>query len=653
MFNSQGVNLGTAHGKVIITTNASDAMGQAENQIRSGVRNITASLQGIGQGMQQIGGDILKLTSPFLAFTGTGIKAASDFDASLTEIAARTGLTGDSLETVRQQALQLGADTVFSSQQAADAYLQLLTAGLDVEQAMSTLPNVLTAAAASGEDLGLTADLVTNIMSSFKLEADETATIVEALSRAAASSPATMSDLGFALQDAGGIASSFGLSVEDTAGLFAIFAQQGIRGSEAATQLRSMLAAMTSQTGKTQDVWAELGTSMFDAEGNMRNMDAILNDIRIGLDGMADEDRNRIVKQLAGSYGLVGFEALLASDGIDAMKATMDSQSSASEVAEARMGTFQGSLNSLMGSIQTLQIEALTPFMNQTLTPLIQRITDVINTVTDWVSKNPELTSSIIGVGLIVALFAGGLVVLGTVISTVTSAISTLLTAALSPLGIGLAFGAVLVTAYLNNWMGFRDWIDGTLRPAILKIIDEFKTWWGILNDIKTILDGLMSGKYDIRQVVEAAGGAIKGELNVGMPNALDNAMRNSQDIITNPDPLQAYGSIMGATLNPAGSLFNLMFPDQDPFAHLLSRDSGGPGLAGAGYMIGTGAQPEAFFPETNGTFIPNIDQILQGAGGMQIHGDIVVQANSYEEGRQAGRGVWDELERLYTGRGN
>ncbi|MDQ7034349.1 MAG: phage tail tape measure protein [Anaerolineae bacterium] len=93
------------------------------------------------------------------------------FQDSLTEIQARTGLTNEAMEEVRQTALRLGADTMFSTQQASDAFLQLLTAGLDLIRALAALPAILDGAAASGSDLGTAADLVTNVMSAFNLEA--------------------------------------------------------------------------------------------------------------------------------------------------------------------------------------------------------------------------------------------------------------------------------------------------------------------------------------------------------------------------------------------------------------------------------------------------------------------------------------------------
>lgn len=515
----QGINLGTAHGKVIITTDVAEAMQQAQNAVGNGIQQIGSSIQTLGNNISNTGGLITRWTAPLTIFGATGIKAASDFDGAMKQIAARTGLTGDALETIRQQALRLGADTAFNSQQAADAFLQLLTAGLDVEQAMATLPNVLNAAAASGEDLGLSADLVTNVMSAFSIEATETERIVEAMSRAAASSPASMAEMGFALQDAGGIAKSFGLQLEDTAALFSIFAQRGIRGSEAATQLRSLLMNMTRDTEDTNQAWERLGTSMFDSEGNMRNLDTVLGEISTALAGMADEDRNEIVRALAGAYGRVGFEALLASDGINAMKDTMDSQTSAAEVAEQRMDAFDGAIESLMGSIQTLQIEALTPFMNETLKPLAQELTGVVNNITAWVKENPELAQALVRLGAAAVVVGPALVILGTVINavgTVLSALGTAINLVLSPAFLlAGAIVAILVAAELGYPGGivqlFRDATTSAQQLAFLGLYVLNLAAQNARYVLEQFRDAVIAVKDRVIEWIEQNGGIILG----------------------------------------------------------------------------------------------------------------------------------------------
>lgn len=748
-----GFNLGNAHGAVLISTNVAEAMAEAKRSLQQGIQSLGASMQSLGSSMQATGGAITTLTAPLAIFGATGIKAAADFDSAMTAISARTGLTGDALEKVRQQALQLGADTMFSSQQAADAFLQLLTAGLSVEQAMATLPNVLTAAAAAGEDLGLTADLMTNVMSSFSLEANETARIVEAMSRAAASSPASMAEMGFALQDAGGIAKSYGLTLEDTAALFAIFAQNGIRGSEAATQLRSMMLNMTADTDKNEAAWAALGTSLYDAEGNMRNLDVVLGEIRTSLAGMTDEQRNDIIKTLAGSYGLLGFNALLASDGIDAMKGTMDSQSSATEVAATMMDTWNGAIDSLLGSIQTLQIEALTPFMNEVLKPMVQDLTQTVNGITEWVKANPELAQTLIKVGAALVVLGPVLVIAGTIISSLGTIVSALgaafglvtspaflLAAAIAAIIAAAQFGypggiAQLLSdaatsaqqlAFMGLWVlnlaaqnarfvleQFRDvviavkdriveWTEKNLGLVLgftalviaLNSAGVFTTIYnGVVTTMNTLLAtsktaalGLSTSMLAAIGPIIAVGVAIAGvivqlkefinlvgkareeakntmvqklmsgeETPQSIANTVVSASQSqAQDQSLGSQVLGFLGGLVGANVSghiqTAGVSQGIgALGDAQNQIAAMNRDSGGRGIAGMPYIIGKGAQPEAFIPSQNGTFVPNIDKL--GGDTYQIELNIA-GANSYKEGYSAGLGALDAIDQRMQSKG-
>ena len=175
-------------------------------QFDSGLENTVNNMRRVGGELQGLGMAISAAVAPLVAFGAQGVRTAMTFDSAMAQISARTGVVGEDLERVRQLALQMGADTVFSAQDAADAMLELLASGQTVEQMMSTLPSVLTAAAASGEDLGTTADNITNILASFQLGVEDSAAVVDALSRAAGASSADIGSLADGFANVGGVA---------------------------------------------------------------------------------------------------------------------------------------------------------------------------------------------------------------------------------------------------------------------------------------------------------------------------------------------------------------------------------------------------------------------------------------------------------------
>lgn len=503
-----------------------------ETQINSFASNVSSTISSIGGSFVRAGAAADVLGAPIRQIGLDGLETASNFQSAMAEISARTGIVGSDLENISNFALQMGADTAFSAQQAADAFLQLLSSGQSAEEAMSTLPLVLDAAAASGENLGTTADTLTDIMAAFglpieamtpqlqaaaeqfgvtdqmladwgdnivettpQLEAmaasidltteemadlifgtEDAQDVVNALAQAAGASSADMASLGQAFSNVGGVAKGFGLSVNDTAAILAIFAENGIKGAESGTQLRSMLLNMTRDTEDTQEAWTTLGTSLYDAEGNLRDFETVIGELDTALDALPVEEQNKLMKQLGGSYGILGITALRGSISISDMTTRMSEQATAAEVAQARMDTFKGRMDSLMGSVETLMITALTPLMEEVLTPLAEVLTDVINGIVDWSTENPELSNTLVAIGGALALIGPVLIGVGTAMTLAAPAVGILAAAfglLLSPIALvaaGIA-GLIYVASQLIDFTALGETIQSGVS-GVLESID-------------------------------------------------------------------------------------------------------------------------------------------------------------------------------------
>lgn len=478
---------------------------QGVNRVNSGMNQAANTVGGkvknIGQSMGSLGAAFAPVAAGMTAFGAVGLKTASDFDSAMAEISARTQTTGKDLESIRQFALKMGADTSFSAQQSADAFLQLLSSGQDTKQAMATLPAVLDAAAASGMDLGMTADMVTDILSMYGLEAESASKVSNALAKAAGASSADIFSLGQGFGNVGGLARQFGLGVDETAAILALFSENGIKGAEAGTQLKSMLTNLTSD--KATKTFKELGLSLYDVQGNARPLNTVFEELNAKLSGMSDQDRTRIIHDLAGSYGQLGLSALLANDGFDTMLGSMNNAAGASDVAKARMNTFAGAVDSLKGSVETLMITALTPLMNNVLKPMAQSTTTVINKVTDLATKFPKVTQAVAVGGLAFVLLTGALLAAPVVIAAVTAALGLLF----SPIGAIAAAITLLYVAWSENFLGIQDlaasvWteIDTRFVQPLKVFVDYFANSFkenglvGMLNELFTAtVDGQSS----------------------------------------------------------------------------------------------------------------------------------------------------------------
>jgi len=498
------VNLGSAYGEILIDTSQVERQLQntfqrAEQAAGNAFNRIGRTLQGVGDSIYGVGRSLTLWTAPIAALGGYGLKVFGEFEDVLAEIQARTSATGEQMDAVKAKALEMGQATVFSSTEAAEAILQLLASGYDLEQSFAALPAVLDAAAAGGMDLGYTADVVTDALAMWNLEASQAGRVADALARGAAASSAEIPDLAQGLGNVGPLAAEMNLSLEDTIAILAAFSERGIKGAEAGTQLKSMLTNMTKPVDKVQDMWKALGISMYTASGQIRPLQAVLAELRDAMAGMSDEERLNVLQTLGGTYGKLGLSVLTSSDAMGDMNALMDEQADAATVASARLDTFNGKLKKLKSSVQTALIKALEPFVENVAKPLIDFMTDVVTKITEWMALNPELTAMI--VNLLAALVAVGpaLMIVGKLIGLIGGAIALSLG---SPIALAIAAIAALVMAYKTNFLG--------IQTAVKSFVDKYSVYFNwIIHYTKMAIDALKRG--DFQGAIYALGKVLEG----------------------------------------------------------------------------------------------------------------------------------------------
>lgn len=488
---SGGFNIGSAYGEIRISTaGISTAINDAKRMMNEGARGMADSFKALGDNVAQIGSSLTMLTAPLAAVGASGLKTAADFDTLMKQIEVFGGVSGEQLEAVRGFALKMGADTKFSADEAAAAYLDLLKSGQSLEQATASLPNVLNLAAAGELGLAEAAGVVSAGLAIFNLKAEDSARVSNALAKAANASRADVRGLGQGLSQVGGIAAMFGLDIEQTSAVLGVFANRGIEGAEAGTQLKSMLMAMNRDTKDAKDAWAELGTSLYDTNGNMRDFDTVIDELDRALDGLPVEEQNRLMQALGGSFGIVGLNALRAEGGIDAMLLKMGEAPDAVSVADAFMNTFKGTVESLKGSFETLMITALTPFMNDFLKPLVTQIISVVNSMSAWATANPELTSQIVKVLAALVVLGPTLMIVGRAMTSVIGIIQGVggvLGILMGPLGLVIAAVALFALAWSENFMGIRD----VLQPILDSVVSAFTVFFDVLGQGLPLGDSL------------------------------------------------------------------------------------------------------------------------------------------------------------------
>ena len=238
-------------------------------------------------------------------------KVGMDFEAQMSRVQAISGATAEELERLKDQAVDLGAETAFSARETAEGMENLASAGFSVSEIMAAMPGMLDLAASSGEDLAASADIAASTLRGFGLEASEAGHVADVLAKNAADTNAAVSDTGEAMKYVAPLAHAAGISLEETAAAIGIMADNGIKGSQAGTTLRGALSRLSKPTDDMQQAMDELGISFYDSEGKMLSLSEQIAMLKKATEGLTDEQRNNYLVTLYGQESLSGMLALL------------------------------------------------------------------------------------------------------------------------------------------------------------------------------------------------------------------------------------------------------------------------------------------------------------------------------------------------------
>lgn len=292
-------------------------------------------------------------------FATYALKAGSDFDAAMSEVSAISGATGDSLTALEDKAKEMGATTKFSASESADALKYMAMAGWDTEKMLDGLPGVMNLAAASGEELGLVSDIVTDSMTAFGLEAEQATEFADLLAATASNSNTNVSMLGESFKYVAPLAGAMGYKAEDVSLALGLMANAGVKSSQAGTSLRGALTNLASPTDKMEKAMSELGISTTDANGQMKPLDQLMVEMRGSFSDLTEEQQAHYASTIFGKNAMSGMLAVMNASDEDFNKLSdnlNNATGAAEEMARVMNDNLQGDITLLKSAFEGVGI---------------------------------------------------------------------------------------------------------------------------------------------------------------------------------------------------------------------------------------------------------------------------------------------------------
>lgn len=327
--------------------------------------------KGFNDGIKKLGSlgkTGLKIATGAIAALGTAagagitaaVKVGTSFEAEMSKVSAISGATGETLQALTDKAKEMGVKTKFSASESAEAMEYMAMAGWKTEDMLSGIEGVMNLAAASGESLATTSDIVTDALTAFGMSASDSTHFADVLAAASSNANTNVSMMGETFKYVAPVAGALGYSVEDCGVAIGLMANSGIKAGQAGTALRSILSRMTKPTTEVQEAMDQLGISLTDSQGNVKSLDAVMGDLRTSFKGLSKAEQTQLASSIAGQEAMSGLLAIVNASDADFSKlksSIYNADGAAAEMAATMQDNLSGQLTILKSEAEGLGIE--------------------------------------------------------------------------------------------------------------------------------------------------------------------------------------------------------------------------------------------------------------------------------------------------------
>ena len=322
------------------------------------------------------------------------VNSFQDFEAMMSQVKAISGATGQAFDDLTAKAQEMGATTKFTATESAEAFNYMAMAGWKPQQMIDGISGIMSLAAASGEDLGTTSDIVTDAITAFGLTAGDAGHFADVLAQASANANTDVSMLGESFKYVAPVAGAMKYSIEDTSLALGLMASANVKGSMSGTALKTSIANMVKPTNDMAEAMDKYGISITDGEGNLKSLKGVIDNVRGSLGGLSRDEQTAVASTIFGKEAMAGMLAIVNASEEDYNKlsnAIYNANDAAEGMADTMLDNLKGSFTLMQSAIEGTENafgKRLSPYLRGIaggITDMMPEITDGINAVMDVV----------------------------------------------------------------------------------------------------------------------------------------------------------------------------------------------------------------------------------------------------------------------------
>lgn len=322
------------------------------------------------------------------------VNSFQDFESMMSQVKAISGATGQAFDDLTAKAQEMGATTKFTATESAEAFNYMAMAGWKPQQMIDGISGIMSLAAASGEDLGTTSDIVTDAITAFGLTAGDAGHFADVLAQASANANTDVSMLGESFKYVAPVAGAMKYSIEDTSLALGLMASANVKGSMSGTALKTSIANMVKPTNDMAEAMDKYGISITDGEGNLKSLKGVIDNVRGSLGGLSRDEQTAVASTIFGKEAMAGMLAIVNASEEDYNKlsnAIYNANDAAEGMADTMLDNLKGSFTLMQSAIEGTENafgKRLSPYLRGIaggITDMMPEITDGINAVMDVV----------------------------------------------------------------------------------------------------------------------------------------------------------------------------------------------------------------------------------------------------------------------------